>query len=207
MSDPYDTRLARRLAPLLLRAGLGPNQVTAISLALALVGAAMMASGRSPWLHLGVGLFVFARFLDHVDGELARATGKSSRFGYYFDYVTGGLSHAALFGCIGLGLADGALADWAYILGASGVAAALLGVILNLELDRAHNLAEGAAIGYPRFGGFDLEDGIYLIAPITWMGWLAPFFVAAGIGAAAYCLWTFGRLLRARQIPRSPNTG
>ena len=206
MSEAYDTRLARRLVPPLQRIGLGPNQVTATSLALALAGSAMMASGQTPWLHFGAGLFIFARFLDHVDGELARATGKSSPFGYYFDYVTGGLSHAALFGCIGIGRADSALGDWAYILGASGAVAALLGMVLNLELDRAHNLAAGVTVGYPRFGRFDLEDGIYLIAPITWMGWLAPFFVAAGLGATVYVLWTLGRLLRAMQIPSGPNS-
>jgi hypothetical protein len=35
------------------------------------------------------------------------------------------------------------------------------------------------------------------------VGWLTPFFVAAGIGSAVYCLWTFGRLARARRRGRA----
>ena len=199
---PYDARLARRLVPPLKRLGIGPNQVTAVSLDFALLGAGFMAAGDAPWVHLGAGLFVLARFLDHVDGELARASGTSSRFGYYFDYATGGISHAALFGCIGIGLAGGPLGGWAYILGAAGAAASLLGMVLNLDLDREKNLTDGATVGYPRFGGVELEDGIYLFGPITWLVWLTPFFVAAGIGSAGYCLWTLGRLLRERQANR-----
>ncbi len=59
-------------------------------------------------------------------------------------------------------------------------------------------LTDGAAVGYPGVAGFELEDGIYLIAPATWFGWLEPFFVAAGIGAAVYCLWTAWRLFAPR---------
>jgi phosphatidylglycerophosphate synthase len=197
--QPYDLRLARRLVPPLARLGVGPNQVTAGSLVLSLVGAGLIAIGAAPWIHIGAGLFVLARFVDHIDGELARATGSASRFGYYFDYAAGGIGYAALFGCIGVGLAGGPLGGWSYILGAVGAAAALIGVALNLVLDRRKNLGDGDSVGYPRFGGVELEDGIYLTAPITWLGWLTPFFVAAGIGSAVYCLWTFGRLARARR--------
>ena len=53
-------------------------------------------------------------------------------------------------------------------------------------------------MGYPGIGGFELEDGIYLIAPITWLGWLTPFFVAASIGASIYLFWTLGLVLKGR---------
>ncbi len=53
-------------------------------------------------------------------------------------------------------------------------------------------------VGYPGWAGFELEDGIYLLAPVTWLGWLEPFLVAAGIGATVYLLWTLGRVSRAR---------
>ena len=80
----------------------------------------------------------------------------------------------------------------------AGCASALLAMGLNLDLDRQLGLGEGEAVGYPGWAGFELEDGTYLLAPVTWLGWLEPFFVAAGIGAAAYLLWTLGRVLRAR---------
>ncbi len=150
---PYDQRIARVLVRPLARLGVTANQITAVSLVLALGAGALFALGGTPAIHWAAhwaaGVFVLARFLDHFDGELARLTGETSRFGYYFDYVTGGLSHAALFAGIGWGLAGGPLGGWA-------------------------------------------------LAPVTWLGWLEPFLVAAGIGATVYLLWTLGRVLRAR---------
>ncbi len=46
----------------------------------------------------------------------------------------------------------------------------------------------------------ELADGIYLIAPVTWMGWLGPFFVLASVGAAIYCLVPAWRVVRARKL-------
>ena len=56
----------------------------------------------------------------------------------------------------------------------------------------------GHAVGYPYYAGFELEDGIYLIAPVTWLGLLTPFFLAAGVAAAIYFLWTLATLSRLR---------
>ncbi|MEE8505695.1 MAG: CDP-alcohol phosphatidyltransferase family protein [Kiloniellales bacterium] len=195
---PYDQRVARVLVKPLARLSITPNQVTAISLLLALAGAWLLAQGAAAQANWGAGLFVLARFLDHVDGELARLTGKVSRFGYYFDYAVGGLSHAALFAAIGIGLSGGPLGTWALALGGTAAGAAVIAMFLNLDLDRQLHLSDGDAVGYPGIGGFELEDGIYLIAPITWLGWLTPFFVATSIGASIYLLWTLGRVLRGR---------
>ena len=69
--------------------------------------------------------------------------------------------------------------------------AALVGAVSNIAVDRSMGNDEtGDAIGYPGFAGFELEDGIYLLAPITWLGFLEPFFFAATIGAAVYGFWT-----------------
>jgi hypothetical protein len=81
-------------------------------------------------------------------------------------------------------------------------ASALLSLVLYLKLDREEALAEGETIGYPRLAGFELEDGIYLLAPLAWLGFLTPFFVAAGIGAVVYCLWTLGRVVAVRMRAR-----
>ncbi len=197
-NPPYDQRIARVLVRPLARLGVTPNQVTAVSLLLAPGAGVLFAVGAAPAIHWAAGLFVLARFLDHFDGEVARLTGRTSRFGYYFDYAAGGLGFAALFAGIGWGLAAGPLGGWALALGGTGCATALLATGLNLDLDRQLGLGEGEAVGYPGWAGFELEDGIYLLAPVTWLGGLEPFFVAAGIGATVYLLWTLGRVLRAR---------
>jgi hypothetical protein len=71
---------------------------------------------------------------------------------------------------------------------------------VNLDIDKIHGGdASGDAIGYPGFVGFELEDGIYLIAPITWLGYLDTCFVAVGLGAVVYLLWSVWSLSRLRR--------
>ncbi|MCP5373223.1 MAG: CDP-alcohol phosphatidyltransferase family protein [Hyphomicrobiales bacterium] len=198
-NPPWDQRIARVLVRPLVATPVTPNQLTVFTLAVALAGAALLAVGDPVSRNWGAGLFVLARFMDHFDGELARQSGRTSKLGYYLDYVSGALSYGALFLCMGIGFRDSDLGAWAVVLGAMGTASALISMFLNLGIDKAQDLAEGDAVGYPGFAGFELEDGIYLIAPITWLGWLMPFFVAAGVGAAVYTLWSLWSLLRLRR--------
>lgn len=195
---PYDQRLARILVRPLLDTSITPNQLTAVSLLLALAGALLIASGDSLAMNWGASIFVLARFLDHFDGELARLKGMSSRFGYYFDYVAGALSYAALFACMGVGLDRGALEGWAMLLGAIGALSAVAAMPLNLCIDKrmagparspGTDTRQDDAVGYPAVGGFELEDAMYLLAPITWLGWLPVFFMLAGVGAFVYLAW------------------
>ncbi len=196
---PYDQRIARLMVRPLAHTPVTPNHLTALTLLLALGAAWLFAQGSAAAANWGAGLFVLARFLDHFDGELARLTDRKSRFGYYFDYVAGAISYSALFAGMGIGLAGGGLGNWAYALGAAGAASAMLSLFINLDIDKQMELADGEATGYPGFAGFELEDGIYLIAPITWLGWLTPFFVACGLGATVYCLWSAWSLMKLRQ--------
>ena len=201
-NPPWDQRMARILVRPLVKTPVTPNQITVLTLIMALTGAVLLATGDRLLMNWGAGLFVLARFLDHFDGELARQSGKASKLGYYLDYISGGLSYGALFFCLGIAYRHGDLGPWAVLLGAAGTASAIISMFLNLQIDVTSGGDEsGEAVGYPGFAGFELEDGIYLIAPITWLGYLEPFFVAAGIGATVYCLWTAWSLMRARSRP------
>lgn len=201
MKDPpFDQRIARVLVKPLVNTPITPNQVTALTLVIALAGAGLLATGEVQFMSWGAGLFVLARFLDHFDGELARQKKLQSRFGYYFDYVSGAASYSALFFCIGVGLHGSQLGSWALVLGTAGTVSAILSMFLNLDIDKIQGGDEtGDAVGYPGIAGFELEDGIYLLAPITWAGFLMHFFVAAGIGATVYTIWTFWTLLVLRR--------
>ena len=201
---PWDQRIARVLVRPLAETIIRPNHITWFTFVLALAGAGLLATGDRQLVNWGAFVYVLSRFFDHFDGELARLQGTSSKFGYYLDYYVGGASYAALF--TGLGIAFWpSLGIWSAVLGGAGAGSALISLFSNLGIDRQlENDESGEAIGYPGFAGFELEDGIYLIAPITWAGFLEPFFIAAGIGASIYCLWTLVTLARLQMAAKSP---
>jgi len=77
--DPMWERMARPLA----RAGLTPNQVTALGLVLILLASAAYLGHRNHWIY---GLTLALAFVfDALDGAVARQTGLSSKVGGYFD--------------------------------------------------------------------------------------------------------------------------
>lgn len=195
--EPWDQRIARILVRPLASTPIRPNHITLMTLLLALAGAGLIARGPD-YAGWGTGIFVLSRFLDHFDGELARLQGTSSKLGYYLDYAVGGIGYAGLFSGLGLCFWD-SLGHWSLALGGAGAASALISLFSNLKIDRkTKDIDKGEAVGYPGFAGFELEDGIYLIAPVTWLGFLQPFFVAAGLGAMIYSLWTIAQAIRVR---------
>lgn len=196
---PWDQRLARALVGPLAGTGVTPNQVTTLSLMLALAAAALFASGHGPAAHWAAGLFMLARFVDHMDGELARCTGQASRFGPIYDTITGSLSYAALFVGIGIGFALNGVGVWVLPLAVVAALATGLEAALKMCMEVTHGPPPAP---YPRFGPVELKDGIYLIGPITWLGGLEPLFVIACLGTLAFCLWTAWTFLRKRAAYR-----
>ena len=198
-APPWDQRLASIMVRPLARTPITPNQITVFTLVLALAAAALFAVGDKTAANWAAGMFILARFMDHFDGELARMTGKTSLLGYYLDYAVGGLSYGGLFLGIGIGARESFLGEWAIVLGLAAASGAVLSMFLNLRIDKQNQLEEGETVGYPGFAGFELEDGIYLIGPITWAGFLTPFFALSAAGAAVYTLWTLSVVLRRRR--------
>jgi phosphatidylglycerophosphate synthase len=194
---PWDQRIAQRLVRPLVNTPIRPNHITLLTVLLALTGAGLLTSTDSVMLNWGAGIFAFSRFLDHFDGELARQGGQTSHLGYLLDYFAGGLSYAALFACMSYGQYQGGLGNSALLLGAAGTACALIAVWLNLQIDALNGDGDDA-VGYPSLAGFELEDGIYLLAPVTWMGWLSEFYFLSCCGAVVYLLWTLNCLMRQR---------
>ncbi|MDQ2693954.1 MAG: CDP-alcohol phosphatidyltransferase family protein [Pseudomonadota bacterium] len=184
ITKPWDSRIALTLVRPLRHSRLTPNHITTLSLAAGLGAGALFALG-GPAAHGGAVLYMLAALLDHADGEFARLTGKTSLFGHRYDQAAGAISYVALFAGIGIGLRD-ELGGWGLPLGIiAGVAVTLI-TTLRFELERR---AGRNAIGQPTVAGFEIEDILYLIGPVTWLGGLPPFLVAAGIGAPLFAVW------------------
>ncbi|MGQ0536094.1 MAG: CDP-alcohol phosphatidyltransferase family protein [Methanobacteriota archaeon] len=83
-----------RFGRVLGAAGVSPNAVTAASLVLAVVAGYLLSEAR---LLLGLAVFVVAGVLDAMDGAVARATGRVTKVGGYFDSLIDRYADAALF--------------------------------------------------------------------------------------------------------------
>jgi len=103
-SRPYGYYVLRPLGrlclPVALKLGVSPNQVTLATLPIILAAMALLAAGGVGFSVAGVLVLHVGLVLDHLDGELARATGKTSIRGEFLDaligYIYGALLPAAV---------------------------------------------------------------------------------------------------------------
>jgi phosphatidylglycerophosphate synthase len=104
---PFKERLmancAKPLTWLLLHTNITANQVTTLSMVLALIGSALMIPGI--FLLSLIGLFLFCMFmlLDHTDGQVARYRNQVSSAGLYLDSRVHHLVEPTFFICTGIG--------------------------------------------------------------------------------------------------------
>ncbi len=194
MADkPWDQRLANIVVRPLAATPVHPNHLTALSFLFGLGAASLFAVAAESAGGWAAALYMLAVFTDHTDGELARMTGKTSEFGHRLDYIVGSANYTLLFAGLGIGLAAGDMGGWALALGLTAAACQPITVILRMGLERRHG---AEAVTHPYFGGFELEDFIYLIGPITWLGGLDYFLLIYGFGAIGYFGWTLVELRR-----------
>ncbi len=177
---PLDARLAAWLIRPLLATRVTPNHLTTVRLLVGLAGCAALAIGGSPWSNTGAWLFALSNFLDHTDGELARATGSHTRFGHLYDLGSDALINALLFLGIGIGLRHGELGSLAPLMGlVAGIAVSLI-FHLRYLIEEGHGKE---ATRQPRLGAFEAEDVLYLLPLVSLAGALEGFLIAAAIGA------------------------
>src|SRR6478672_8287969 len=97
--------LASRSVTGLARTGVTPNALTAAGVTLCLAAAVLVPfESRNTILFywLGAAVFVVGSVLDILDGALARAGGKSTVFGAFFDSTTDRVGEGAMLGSIAL---------------------------------------------------------------------------------------------------------
>ncbi len=179
----WDQRIGHWVAQRVAGTWLRPNHVTAVDL---VVGLACGVALAVDYPDLGAFLFLLARLIDSVDGELARIQGTSSKFGAHFDLFAGTCTYLSFFA---------GLAVWSYLYENSEfvsvlllivLAAVLLNTVLLLVRQRfLHDQTEE----FPTFGQVNLEDGAYLMPVGIWLGFPFETFAFVSIGAALFVLW------------------
>lgn len=181
----YDQRLAKAVVRLIEKAPVSPNALTALGMLIGIASGFLYAEGTRQAMIAGSLLFIVAVWMDHVDGEFARATGKTSKFGHYFDHVAAMTSYCAMFVGAGFGLRDSWVGEWSVICGISaGISIAL---IFSIRLWQETVFGKETTVQTVR-GGFEVEDTLYAAGPITWFGLMPPFIAAAGVGTPIYLI-------------------
>ncbi|MDR7481141.1 MAG: CDP-alcohol phosphatidyltransferase family protein [Armatimonadota bacterium] len=95
-------RVSAVCVPACARLGVHPNQVTAVAFLAGLTGTALLASGTAAGALGGALLVNLYYLLDALDGDLARATHRTSVYGSYLDDLNGHLMPALLFVALGV---------------------------------------------------------------------------------------------------------
>jgi len=192
MKRPYDQRLAGVIAGPMSKTNIHPNVVTLVSFALGVASACIFAFADLALQPLAALMFMLAVFVDHMDGELARMSGKTSVFGHYLDYLVGAANYTFLFCGLGLAVYRESGIEFALWLGTTAGLSNLVIVSLRMYMERRFG---AKAVEHPSTGGMEIEDFIYLIGPITWLGGLSYFFWVYGLGTLGYLGWTIFELL------------
>ena len=180
-----DQRIAKFAARGLARLPVTPNMVTGTSIMVGFLAAGLFAQGGAV-AYWGAGVFVVVVWMDHVDGELARQTGTTSEFGHYFDHVAAMLNYVMMFVGAGSGLSEEILGISGLLLGIGagiGVAA-----IMSVRVYAEERISRSFVKQTVR-AGFEIEDVLYIVGPITWFGGLYYFILLAGIGAPLFLLY------------------
>ncbi|HTJ95260.1 MAG TPA: CDP-alcohol phosphatidyltransferase family protein [Pararobbsia sp.] len=200
---PWDARLARWLVTPLKHTRVTPNHLTTLRLLIGTLCAIAFGMGGYHYANLGAVLLVLSNFVDHTDGELARISGKTSRFGHFYDLACDALVTVALFVGIGVGIGathgDFVVAGVtvpAQLLGwMAGVAVALI-FYLRMQIEEHEGKA---GTKQASIAGFETEDVLYLMPLVTLFNGTQGFLVAASIGAplfAIWVIWDYVRMLR-----------
>ena len=198
---PWDARVARWLVTPLKSSSITPNHLTTLRLGVGLAAAAAFIPGTYLWSNAAALLLVLSNFLDHTDGELARMSGKTSRFGHLYDLASDAVVTILLFVAIGIGI--GTRTGVAFdlppaVLGA--LAGSAIALIFYLRM-RIEELGGKAATRLASLGGFETEDVLYLMPLATLCNGLTPLLVAASICAPLYAVWV---IIDYRRVARRP---
>jgi hypothetical protein len=73
---------------------------------------------------------------------------------------------------------------------------AIIASLLNTFLALIHKHRTNKDFDWPQTDKVDLDDGIYLIGPITWIGFINFFFLTASIGSVIYVIYNLKRFVK-----------
>ena len=171
--------MARVLVRPLVGTPVTPNHLTTLRLLTGLAACAAVALGTPAGSLWGGILWLVSAFLDRADGELARIGDMMSEKGHAYDYFSDALINSLVFATAGIGARHSWLGIWAAPIGGLATVAMLTCWVVGEWYQKLEGSGQKAYAGR---WGFDVDDGLYLIAPLIWLGLMS--FVVAGAAVA-----------------------
>ena len=202
----WDARLARQMILPLVATPVTPNHLTTVRLIVGLLCAAAFAHGGYMWGNVGALLLVCSNVIDHADGELARVSGKTSRIGHFYDLAADALVTVLLFAGIGLGVQSSETGNWVDYGAVGGTLAGISVAVIFFLRMRIEEMAGKAGTAQPAWGGFELEDILYLMPIVTLFDGLRGFLMLASVGAPAFAIWIAVDFVRVTRRTRQAAT-
>lgn len=141
--------------------GISPNFWTLVGLVFALTSALVYGLGLEFGLVIGGILLLVSGFFDMVDGQVARATGKTSQKGSYLDSMFDKIAEVAIF----LGLLVGGYAE-PYLV--------MLAITLSLLVSYARAKSDTLNIKLQGVGIGERAERLLVIAIIGIIGYMEP---------------------------------
>jgi archaetidylinositol phosphate synthase len=183
----YAHSFARIFVRPLIGTWIRPNHLTALRLMSGLAACGLLAVGtRYAAAWSGV-LWVVSCVLDRADGELARLGDLRSASGKVLDFYSDMILDSFWFLGAGIGLRHSPLGESAVLLGILTCGSMLL-IMWSSELFERLSAPGVKAFGFKRVTRFHPDDALFLLAPFTWFGWLAPILVAASVCTPVFAI-------------------
>ena len=185
LSTPWDQKLAYIISKPFIFFKIHPNIVTFIGILFGAFAFIFYSFGNLFYAKIASLLFFIAACFDHVDGEVARKLNKSSTLGHYLDHVGVCLSYIFLFVGLGIYAEKNFNTDLTY----SYVSAFCVFLIMTIRfiLER---MKGGFAIEQKNILGFEHEDIIYIVIPITFFNKIDIFLLCSFIGTPIFLFIT-----------------
>jgi phosphatidylglycerophosphate synthase len=187
--------MARVLVRPLIGTGVKPNHITTLRLISGVAACAAVALGTPAGMLWGGILWLVSAFLDRADGELARIGNMQSRGGHLYDYYSDALVNSLVFAAAGLGSRHGWLGAWAAPLGVLATIAMLICWVVGELYQELEGSGQKA---YEGRWGFDMDDGLYLIAPLIWFGLMSFVVFGAALATSVMAVLIIFRYRRLR---------
>ena len=188
-------KLARILVLPLVGTGVTPNHLTTLRLVTGLGACAAVALGTPAGNAWAGGLWLLSAFLDRADGELARVGDMMSPGGHAYDYASDVIVNALIFLAVGIGLRHSWLGMAAIPIGLAATASMLVCWVTGEVYQKLLGSGQKAYAGR---WGFDLDDGLYLLAILIWLNLMSYILIAAAAVSGVMAVVIVVRLLRLR---------